>query len=228
MTNERDRRIFETRARQLWIAAVTVGSTLGWAAIAHAQEKTQAIGKWSDVDWAPLAIAATFGAIGGVVYELIALQGNIEWPHRAVKEDLPQDGYGHAILGYLFDLGILARIVVGAAAAIIVFWVLPIADLTGDRLVAIALVAGSAGTAVFRSLQDRLIAALNAAKTESLTAGLKDLLEKVSVLESTPTPPADGAHPAVAAGAVGGQAALQTAAADIRGRIEALLKVASA
>jgi len=167
------------------------------------------------MDWADLALVALFGALGGVVYELIALQGNVEWPHKTKKEELPEAGYGYAKFGHLFDLGIVARLVIGAAAAVVVFWVLP-----REHLVAVSIVAGSAGTAVFRSLQDRMLAALNGAKVENLAAGIESLDESLeSVSRQAAAVSATGA-PASAA------ADLTAKAAELRGQVRALLKIA--
>ena len=96
----------------------------------------------------------TLGGIGGVVFELINLQGNVEWPHKPSDDELAAK-LAYATPKNVIDLGILARIIVGAAAA-------PPAMLfvrpeSAFALIAMSVVAGSAGTAVFRALQDRLL-----------------------------------------------------------------------
>lgn len=119
---------------------------------------------------AALWIAPLFGAIGGVMYELIALQGNIEWPHTSLEEEVPLDGFPHARIGFLYDLGILSRALIGAAAALAVFWIIPVE--AGIKAVAVPILAGVSGTAVLRSLQDRLIAQIQTAKVKGLQNAL--------------------------------------------------------
>jgi uncharacterized YccA/Bax inhibitor family protein len=119
----------------------------------------------------PLWIAPLFGAIGGLIYELIALEGNVEWPHKTVDAEAPQGGFAYAKPPNLYDFGILARLFVGAVAAIAVYWVLTPEQ--GIKLAAVSLIVGSAGTAVFRALQDRVIAALKTAKLQVVKEGLR-------------------------------------------------------
>lgn len=161
------------------------------------------------ISWDVVGIAALFGAVGGVVYELTVLQGNVEWPHRTRADELPKTGYAHAGKGHLYDLGIFARIFIGAAAALIVFWAIPVPE-PGIHLIAIGLVAGSTGTAIFRSLQDRLLAAVRAEKNENVKRGLKGLQSKMEQVQ----PPATA----------GGASAEKFA--EVRGQVAALLKVA--
>jgi hypothetical protein len=97
------------------------------------------------------------GGIGGVVFELLNLQGNIEKPHKPSEDELAAK-LAYANLENVIDLGVWARILIGAAAA-------PPAMLflrpeTAFGLLAMSVVAGSAGTAVFRSLQERLLLAV--------------------------------------------------------------------
>jgi hypothetical protein len=155
-----------------------------------------------------LLIVGACGGIGGVIYELVALQGNIEWPHLPSANETPEGGYVLAKVNHLFDLGILARVIIGAAAAVVIYWAIPIED--GVRLVAVSVVAGSAGTAVFRSLQDRLLAALNQAKVDTLKGGLKELVTMTDDIRQFAGDPADA----------------RAKVAEIRGRVQALLRVA--
>jgi hypothetical protein len=104
--------------------------------------------------WFTLVITVICGAIGGVVYELLILQGNIELPHKPVRAETPENPY--AIVKNMIDLGIWARIIIGAAAAVAALLVLSPSTTFG--LIATALVAGSAGTSIFRSMQDRFVA----------------------------------------------------------------------
>jgi hypothetical protein len=108
--------------------------------------------------WRTLVIALIAGACGGVVYELIILQGNIELPHRP-KDTEASEKYRYAIIKHMYDLGIFARVIIGALAGVIVLLVFSPSTILG--LVAISVTAGSAGIAVFNSIQDRLMAALS-------------------------------------------------------------------
>lgn len=116
-----------------------------------------------------LLCASLFGAVGGVVYELIMLQGNIEFPHRPSADEVAQ-AYPYAIVGHLYDLGVVARVFIGSTAAIAALWLLKPKHPLEIELMAGSLIAGSAGIAVFRSLQDRLTAALAAKDAASAKA----------------------------------------------------------
>jgi hypothetical protein len=108
--------------------------------------------------WLFLLVVAAFGAFGGVIYELLVLKGRLQLPHRA--EGTEGDDLPGVAARYLYDLGTLARILIGAAAAIVVVWVLDLQSNGATGVIAGAIVAGATGIAVFRSLQDRLIAML--------------------------------------------------------------------
>lgn len=114
------------------------------------------LGDWGF--WLILLIAVAFGAAGGVVYELLVLQGNVELPHRAKPGEF-EERPAHALPGNLLDLGIWARVIIGGLAALAALLVVSPAGTI--RLIATSVVAGSAGSAIFRSLQDRMIAALS-------------------------------------------------------------------
>jgi hypothetical protein len=161
--------------------------------------------------------APVFGAIGGVIYELITLEGNVEWPHTTVNAEVPADGFAHAKIPFLFDLGIIARMIIGATAAIAVYWVLPPEN--GIRSISISLVAGFAGTAVFRSLQDRLLVAVKTAQVEAMKDVAAAIEGKLARIRG-----GRAAMPlAPNAGAVVDDADL----AQIHGEIQALLVLAS-
>jgi hypothetical protein len=113
------------------------------------------LGSWEF--WVALLITLVAGAVGGVVYELLILQGNLEVPHKATDDEVSEQ-YPYAVVKNLYDLGIWARIIIGALAAVAAMLVLAPSSAFG--LLATAVVAGSAGTAVFRSLQDRLSVAM--------------------------------------------------------------------
>jgi hypothetical protein len=107
--------------------------------------------------WLTLLVTAVAGALGGLIFELIALQGGIELPYSAKKGE-PNASLPYAVNSRLLGLGVFARIVVGAGAAVAV--TLFIAPPNAFKLVALSIVAGSAGISVFRSMQDRLLAGL--------------------------------------------------------------------
>jgi len=118
------------------------------------------------------------GGLGGFVFELLNLQGNIEKPHKPSEDDLAAK-LAYATPKNVIDLGVWARIIIGAAAA-------PPAMLflrpeSAFALLAMSVVAGSAGTAIFRSLQERVQAAI-AHKEKDETQGqirnLIDMMEK--------------------------------------------------
>ncbi len=149
---------------------------------------TEGLMKWSF--WAALFMTLVGGALGGVAYELLILQGNIECWHKTTKEEVTET-FPYAIPTYLYDLGILARVIIGALAAVAALFVL--SPQTTFSLLATSLVAGSAGTSVFRSLQDRLSAAIaqktaadtkakadtQAAKTDEAVKAFADLKKKL-------------------------------------------------
>jgi len=107
--------------------------------------------------WVALVATLVAGAVGGVVYELLILQGNLELPHKPTKDEVAEK-YPYAIVKNLYDLGIWARVIIGALAAVAAL--LALSPSTTFGLLATAVVAGSAGTSVFRSMQDRLSAAM--------------------------------------------------------------------
>jgi hypothetical protein len=119
--------------------------------------------------WVVLLVALVAGALGGIVYELLLLKGDVELPHRPALGETPEGFRGTNIV--LYNLGIAAPVIIGALAALATFFVLSPAS--AFALLAQSVIAGSAGTSVFRTLQMRLDAALaqkDAADTRA-TAG---------------------------------------------------------
>jgi hypothetical protein len=104
-----------------------------------------------------LLLTLVAGAVGGLVYELLTLQGNIEYPHQLTEKEVVEK-FPYAIAGSLYDLGIWARVIIGALAAMIVMLV--VSPSSTFSLLATAVVAGSAGSSIFRSMQDRLLASI--------------------------------------------------------------------
>jgi hypothetical protein len=132
--------------------------------------------------WGMLLVAAAFGMLGGLVYELLILQGNIELPHKPIKEELEQK-YPYAAVANLRDWGIFARLIVGATAALALLLILP--PQTPVALIATAIIAGSAGTAIFRSLQDRILATLAIKEASDTRAASAEAQMKVEQAQQT-------------------------------------------
>lgn len=156
--------------------------------------------------WAALAVTLVGGALGGVVYELLILHGNIEMPHRLTADEQMENP--HAIASYMYDLGIWARVLIGAFAAVASLVVVNPESLV--ELLATAIIAGSAGTSIFRSLQDRLLAALAQKETANLRAVNDKLHDKVDetivafdtlkgAIRTVPLPPTARSIPGAAA-----------------------------
>lgn len=89
-----------------------------------------------------LIVTLIFGALGGLVYELLVLQGSIETPHHVTEG------------GFALDLGVLGRMLMGAMAAVAGLYVTP--PDTAYKLVAVAVVAGVSASAIFKSVQSRV------------------------------------------------------------------------
>lgn len=120
--------------------------------------RQEILGDWgSGGFWLFLLVIALFGAFGGVIYELLILKGRLELPHRAEPDTEPVEG---TLARHLYDLGTLARVLIGAAAAIVVVWLLGLEGNGSTAVIAGSTLAGATGIAVFRSLQDRLVAML--------------------------------------------------------------------
>lgn len=117
--------------------------------------------------WLVLLAILVAGGMGGLVFELLNLQGNIEIPHKPTDDDLAAK-FAYATAQDVWDLGVVARLIIGALAAPPVVAV--VEPTTALVLLATSAVAGSAGTLIFRSLQDRLLATvLQASTTDTQT-----------------------------------------------------------
>ncbi|MBD2056977.1 hypothetical protein H6F88_13295 [Oculatella sp. FACHB-28] len=105
-----------------------------------------------------LFITIGAGVLGGFVAELISLNGNIEWPHRPSDDEwalrASDTGSRDARRENIIDFGIFARLSVGglAAPAAIVF----LNPASVFALFGMSVIAGSAGTAIFIALQERI------------------------------------------------------------------------
>ncbi len=146
-----------------------------------------------------LLVTLIAGGVGGIVFELLNLQGNIELPHAPTEDDFAAE-LAYATPPNVIDLGIFARIIIGALAAVpAMAYIGPTSVLT---LLAMSLLAGSAGTAVFRSLQDRFLLAItqqeanekkrkirrknNSVKIDKANAAFENLQEEVEKKSESP------------------------------------------
>lgn len=132
-----------------------------------------------------LLLTLVGGCLGGAVYELLSLQGNVELPHRYHADEVsPDDKYrvaGYAIAGNLFDLGLTARIFIGGMSALAALLLVTPTDVF--KLLATSLVAGSAGASVFDMLRARLtatVAQADAALTRANLGQLEAKLDEIS------------------------------------------------
>jgi len=130
--------------------------------------------------WLVLFVTLIVGAVGGIVYELLILQGNIEKPHKPIPEE-SEEKFPYAIYKYMYDLGILARMIIGALAAVVGLWIFN--PSTTFSWLAIAVVSGSAGTSIFRSMQDRLLAAMAQKDVTDLKRSLQLQASKLNELK---------------------------------------------
>jgi hypothetical protein len=109
--------------------------------------------------WVTLGVVALFGALGGVVAELLSLHGNIELPHRhQLGPKTPRQHQRRSKLAHPeheIDLGIVSRLLLGSTAALASLALF--APQNPMLLVANALIAGSAATGVFRLVQGRML-----------------------------------------------------------------------
>jgi hypothetical protein len=155
-------------ASTVWLAAPTFLAALP-SPPADTLDPTAIISGLTWQFWSTIGLALAFGAAGGLVYELINLRGDIEWPHRSRQnEDTTAPPY--ATWNQMFDLGILARLIVGALAALAI--TLFVSPATAFKLVATAVLAGSGGSTVFGALQDRLVAQVKQQQNDRLMKGV--------------------------------------------------------
>jgi hypothetical protein len=133
-----------------------VHTTAALATLPVASVGLHAVGMSTDLDTNRLALglAAFFGAIGGVIAELLSLRGKIELPHRARR----RRGAKRSRLAdprFELDLGIFSRMLLGAAGGLALLSMY--APSSPTALLVNALIAGSAATGLFRLAQGRLL-----------------------------------------------------------------------
>lgn len=145
----------------------TVHTTAALATLPVASAGLHAVGMSTDLDtnslaagilssslWLTLGLAALFGALGGIVAELLSLHGKIELPHHARRHA----GAKRSRLAdprYELDLGIFSRMLLGAAAGLALLSIY--APTSPTALLVNALIGGSAATGLFRLAQGRLL-----------------------------------------------------------------------
>ena len=116
-----------------------------------------------------LILTLVFGGLGGLVYELMVLQGSVEQPHR-VKEG-----------GWVYDLGVIGRMLMGAMAAVAALFVISPED--AYKLVAVSVIAGASASAIFKSLQARveaMVAQQAVVQAQETTAQIADKAEQMA------------------------------------------------
>lgn len=133
--------------------------------------------------WSAIGFAALFGAIGGFLAELLIPRGKA----GIGSVELP----GPSRKGRLFDLGLLANVILGAGAAVAALWVLPRREVTitaagltttvesydGLWLIGISIVFGLASGAVLTSLQGRALAVINVQTAQEATVAAETKLQ---------------------------------------------------
>jgi hypothetical protein len=116
-----------------------------------------------------LALTLIFGGLGGLVYELMVLQGSVEQPHRVTEG------------GWVYDLGVIGRMLMGALAAVAALYVISPED--AYKLVAVSVVAGASASAIFKSLQARveaIVAQQAVVRAQETTTQIADKAEQMA------------------------------------------------
>lgn len=134
-----------------------------------------------------------FGALGGLVFELLLLRGYVALPHRYKPGRVPDNDIflldGFTKPRSAVDFGVFARMFVGAMAALAILLV--VSPAARMQLIAAAVIAGSAGASIFDTLRARLTASLAVAdaadvrnKSEQLEARLDEMAELIAQLQA--------------------------------------------
>jgi len=136
--------------------------------------------------WTAFWFVLMFGALGGIVFELLRLRGGIVIPNMLSLDQLnknrvlyEQDGYVTPSKAY--DLGVVARVFVGAMAALAILLV--ITPATPLKLFASAVIAGSAGASIFDMLRARLQASLAIADAATVRAHGEEVNKKLEAMK---------------------------------------------
>lgn len=150
-----------------------------------------------------LILAGAFGSLGGIAFELLQVRqaaaavAAAPAPAAGVTAETGAIQLPHPLTGKerLYDLGVLASLFIGGVAAISALYFFPpqvTIQVTGAdgsvktltqydvvKLVALALIVGSAGPSLLTSMQSRVQAALSERKAEATQALSKQQLEEV-------------------------------------------------
>jgi hypothetical protein len=131
--------------------------------------------------WIILGMCALFGGIGGVVAELLSLRGHIEIPHRVKPRARTTRPSRLADPRNEIDLGIFARMMLGAAAALALLAI--VSPSAAAALIVNSLIAGSAATAVLRLVQGRLLGKAEASASKPAAQPATAARANLSVVE---------------------------------------------
>ncbi len=127
-----------------------------------------------------------FGSLGGLVYEMTRLHGNLELPHRYGDDDVPDDEEfrlaAYAVGKWSVDLGFLARMFVGGMAALAILLVISPEERL--KFIATVVIAGSAGASIFETMRSRLVATLAVADAADLRAKSEQLDGKLKEIDA--------------------------------------------
>jgi hypothetical protein len=141
-------------------------------------------GDYSSYGWATFW-ALVFGGLGGLVFELLRLRGLLPLPHLYPEGQIPSselfkvDSYVRP--KRVIDLGFVARIFVGAMAALAVLLV--VSPPQRMQFIAAMVLAGSAGASIFDSLRARLTASLAIADAADVRMKSEDLQKRLDRME---------------------------------------------
>jgi hypothetical protein len=124
--------------------------------------------------WGCIFLAIVFGALGGMVYELVFLDGTIKLPHARKPDDpVSNPAVKFSPADKLYDLGFLARVFIGGLAAVAVLFIAN--PDSGIRFLAISVIAGSTGMALFQTAQARMQAAASTMRLATASEVLADI-----------------------------------------------------
>jgi hypothetical protein len=142
-------------------------------------------GDYANYGWATFW-ALVFGGLGGLVFELLRLRGLLPLPHLYPEGQLPTTDLFKAD-SYIrpkrvLDLGFMARVFVGAMAALAVLLV--ISPPERMQFIAATILAGSAGASIFDSLRARLTASLAVADAAEVRMKSQDLQVRLNDMET--------------------------------------------
>lgn len=131
--------------------------------------------------------AAVLGAVGGIAFELLQARGRVTGALERPR--------WKAYNGRYIDLGWVSSVIVGAVAALVVLYLFPpeVTQTVKDgvtvekrsyeivKLVALSLIAGSAGRAILTAAQTRVQAALSEQRANEMEAVAKAELQRLAV-----------------------------------------------